>query len=120
MLLDPVSCCFSTSCILAKSRPSTVGIPAWAKAAKKRNARVLLLDKKKTDEQMQAEVRLADINSNKSDFLTASRVGVHRPKTKPHSLPTESRMATTSNEEMFVFYHPAKDYPVEHTKVTPI
>ena len=29
---------------------------------------------------MQAEVRLADVESNKSDFLTTSRVGVHKPK----------------------------------------
>jgi hypothetical protein len=38
------------------------------------------VEKKKTPDQMQAEVRLADVGSNKSDFLTTSRVGVHRPK----------------------------------------
>jgi hypothetical protein len=31
---------------------------------------------------MQAELRLADFESNKSDFLTTSRVGVHRLKKK--------------------------------------
>ena len=64
----------------SKGRPGTVGIPAWAKAANKRRAQLLLVEKKKTPDQMQAEVRLADVGSNKSDFLTTSRVGVHRPK----------------------------------------
>ena len=40
------------------------------------------MDKKKTPTQMQAELRLADFESNKSDFLTTSRVGVHRLKKK--------------------------------------
>lgn len=63
-----------------KRRPSTVGVPAWAKAAKKRQAQILLLEKKKTTRQMQAELRLADTDSNKSDFLTTTRVGIHKPK----------------------------------------
>ena len=96
-----------------KSRPSTVGIPAWAKAANKRRAQVLLVQKKKTPSQMQAELRLADLESNKSDFLTTSRVGVHKCQKKT----TEgSRMATSTNGEMFMFSHPKQDYPAEHTK----
>ena len=34
---------------------------------------------------MQAEARLADEDSNKSNFLTTSRVGVHRPKKNTES-----------------------------------
>lgn len=72
-----------SSCTPAlKRRPGTVGVPAWAKAANKRRAQVLLLEKTKTPAQLQAEMRLADVESKKSDFMTTSRVGVHRPKEK--------------------------------------
>ena len=27
-------------------------------------------------------------------------------------------MAATSNQEMFVFYHPVENYPVQHTQVS--
>lgn len=101
-----------------KSRPSTVGVPAWAKAAKKRQAQVLLLEKKKTAQQMKAELRLADKDSNESDFLTTTRVGVHRPKhTSLSQHTTRSTMASTHNQEIFVFYHPPQDYPIQHSKV---
>lgn len=62
-----------------KGRRGTVGIPAWAKAANKRRAQVILLDKEKTPAQLNAEIRLADDKSTKFDFFTTSRVGVHKP-----------------------------------------
>ena len=40
------------------------------------------MQKKKTPGQMQAELRLADLESNKSDFLTTTRVGVHKCQKK--------------------------------------
>ncbi|CAB3989324.1 Hypothetical predicted protein [Paramuricea clavata] len=104
----------STCNTASKSRPSTVGVPAWAKAANKRQAQVLLLEKKKTPTQMQAEVRLADVKSNKSDFLTTSRVGVHKPKEK--TTDQANRMTLSTSGEMFVFYHAKQDYPVQHSK----
>ena len=88
---------------MLKSRPSTAGIPAWAKAANKRRAQVLLLEKKKTPAQMQAEVRLADVESNKSDFLTTSRVGVHKPKQK--TTETNRFVVLGSGFEFYHFYH---------------
>ncbi|XP_028398274.1 uncharacterized protein LOC114521897 [Dendronephthya gigantea] len=104
----------STSNFVSKSRPSTVGVPAWAKAANKRRAQTLLLEKKKTPSQIQAEVRVADVKSNKSDFLTSSRVGVHKPETRAAS--NEGYRMTSASGEMYLFYHPKQDYPVKHSK----
>jgi hypothetical protein len=49
---------------------------------------------------MQAEVRLADVKSNKSDFLTTSRVGVHKPKEK--TTEQANRLVTSLNFKIFL------------------
>ena len=57
---------------------------------------------------MQAEVRLADVKSNKSDFLTTSRVGVHKPKEK--TTEQANRLVTSLNFKIFLVAQVALKY----------
>ncbi|XP_046841290.1 uncharacterized protein LOC124435398 [Xenia sp. Carnegie-2017] len=102
---------FSTSSTSLKGRRGTVGIPSWAKAANKRRAQVILLDKEKTPAQFDAEIRLADDKSTKFDFFTTSRVGVHKPNAS--NVMENGKSISTSNGNMIIFYHPRKNYSSE-------
>lgn len=66
----------STSQLCHKKTPHTVGVPAWAKAAGRRRKVLAKMEKPKSDEQIKAEVNLANDPTELSLYTTTRGVSL--------------------------------------------
>lgn len=105
----------STSQLCHKKTPHTVGVPAWAKAAGRRRKVLAKMEKPKSDEQIKAEVNLANDPTELSLYTTTR--GVSLPGHKEDDSQIEKPKITMSADKtMFVCYHPAKPFPLQFSE----
>ncbi|KAJ7318878.1 hypothetical protein OS493_037289 [Desmophyllum pertusum] len=111
-----LACNLSTTHVCRKKTPHTVGVPAWAKAGQKRRKDLMEMEKPKSEKQILAEFNLANDPTELNLYIT-TRKGPLPEYTADHESQLEKAKITMSTDQsMFVCYHPAKPFPLQFSK----